>query len=721
MKRLAALLVALVALVFPAVARATPIRLWHGYRGDEEKALLQIVAAWKGEPVEALSIPFDAYDSKLAAAIPLGEGPDLYIAEAHHLGEYRVKKIVAPAADALESGAFSPTALSAVTMDGVVYAVPLSQKCVALYVNTGLVSDVPADLEGIAELAGKLPQGALYPLGYEPRQLYSLAALLNAFDVPPLGEGDQWSLIGPRAEKAAEMALSLVEKKVIPEDADTALTSTLFRAGQVPFVISGPWFAADLGGLVKYRVALLPKVRATGKPMRPLLTVESVMLSPQGAARADVRALARLIAGREGALVRARLGPTPSARTDVELPEGPARVFAEQAQTAVPIPASVAMGAVWEPANQAIRKVLRKDATAAVALAEGKGRFDNVRRPLPDAASPVPLAMLVGAVGLYFAFRWARLARAERWGQELKKSLPAYRYVAHAVVAVGLLVIIPLVMGAGTAFTAGNDEARRYVGFANFVSILTARGGSLLASGSFYLVLGVTVMWAVVNVFFHVAIGVVLALILSRPTLRLKAMYRVLLIIPWAVPSYITALTWKGMFDRQFGAVSAVIRWLSHTFGLQMEPIAWFSSFWTAFTANLATNVWLGFPFMMVVTLGALTAVPADVLEAAKVDGATRWQRLRLVTLPMIRPTLAPAVTLGTIWTFNMFNVVFLVSGGDPDGTTNILVAEAYAWAFTRQNQYGYAAAYAVLIFLLLSFVTRLTEQKPEPTAKEAH
>ena len=99
-----------------------------------------------------------------------------------------------------------------------------------------------------------------------------------------------------------------------------------------------------------------------------------------------------------------------------------------------------------------------------------------------------------------------------------------------------------------------------------------------------------------------------------------------------------------------------------------------------------------------------------DVLEAARVDGATRWQRLRLVTLPIIRPILAPAVTLGAGWTFNMFNVVFLVSGGDPDGTTDILVSEAYRWAFTRVAQYGYAAAYSVLIFLLLSGATRLAE-----------
>jgi arabinogalactan oligomer/maltooligosaccharide transport system permease protein len=159
------------------------------------------------------------------------------------------------------------------------------------------------------------------------------------------------------------------------------------------------------------------------------------------------------------------------------------------------------------------------------------------------------------------------------------------------------------------------------------------------------------------------------------------------------------------MFHRQFGAVNALLA----VFGV--DPIAWFSKFSTSLTANVTTNVWLGFPFMMVVTLGALTSISKDVLEAAEVDGATRWQRFVRVTLPLLRPALLPAVVLGAIWTFNMFNVVFLVSGGEPDGSTDILVSDAYRWAFTRDAQYGYAAAYAVLIFGLLWLMTRATRR----------
>ncbi|MEM6997033.1 MAG: sugar ABC transporter permease, partial [Myxococcota bacterium] len=334
-------------------------------------------------------------------------------------------------------------------------------------------------------------------------------------------------------------------------------------------------------------------------------------------------------------------------------------------------------------------------------------RFDDVRRPPPPPRSPSILLALLGALLVWGAFALVRRARSDAGKAELSRSWTAYRYVAHAVLAVGVLVLLPLAVGAATAFFAGPAGEVRFVGVANFVEILTARGRPLLSSGSFYLVLVVTIVWTAVNVVFHLGIGLALGLLLSRPLLKMKAAYRVLLIIPWAVPNYVTALAWKGMFHRQFGAITGFIHAANDVLGTSIEPISWFSRFSTAFTANIATNVWLGFPFMMVVTIGALTAVPKDVLEAAEVDGATRWQRLWHVTLPMVRPSLMPAITLGAIWTFNMFNVVFLVSGGDPDGTTDILVSEAYRWAFTREAQYGYAAAYAVLIFVLLFGVTR--------------
>jgi arabinogalactan oligomer/maltooligosaccharide transport system permease protein len=360
------------------------------------------------------------------------------------------------------------------------------------------------------------------------------------------------------------------------------------------------------------------------------------------------------------------------------------------------------MRATWEPADHAIKKVIAGTALPSAALREARRRFDDVIRPAPRAASPTPALLLLGLLSLAGAGFLLHRAKSRDLIGELRRSLPAYRWIAHAVVAVTAVVLLPIVVGAATSLFAGRPGELTYVGLANFIAILSARGGPLLGSGSFYLVLLVTLLWTLVNVTFHVLIGFVLGVLLSRPGLSFKPLYRVLLIVPWAVPSYVTALAWRGMFSRQFGAVSALVE----LFGV--EPFSWWARFPTAFAANVTTNVWLGFPFMMVVTLGAMTAVPREVLEAAEVDGATRWQRLSRVTIPMVVPTMLPAVLLGAIWTFNMFNVVFLVSGGEPDGTTDILVSEAYRWAFTRQAQYGYAAAYAVLIFLLLAFGSRL-------------
>jgi arabinogalactan oligomer/maltooligosaccharide transport system permease protein len=125
----------------------------------------------------------------------------------------------------------------------------------------------------------------------------------------------------------------------------------------------------------------------------------------------------------------------------------------------------------------------------------------------------------------------------------------------------------------------------------------------------------------------------------------------------------------------------------------------------------VTTNTWLGFPFMMVTALGALQAIPGELEDAASVDGANGWERFRHVILPLLKPALLPAVILGSVWTFNMFNIIYLVSGGEPDGGTEILISEAYKWAFQRQERYGYAAAYATLIFIVLLVYSKTTEK----------
>ena len=715
-RALLALLVALVALLPGCDEARGTLLVWHSYRGDSESALIALAHDYEsahGVRVELLGVPFEAFSAKLEAAVPRGHGPDVFIDAHERLGSYLKNAIVAPAQGAfpdVDLPRFDAATVAAVTLDGARYAVPLEAKCIALFVNDDLAPQSPEHLEDLLELP--LPAGA-YPLAYEAQSAYFHAPFLSSFGGSMLGASDSFGFVGDLAARSLAFTVDLSKRHLVPDEPTDALVSQLFSQGRAAAVISGPWLAAELKGPARWHVVPLPKLRATGQRMGPLLTVDGAFLTPNGAKKQDAQAFARFLGTTGAAVVRARVGhqivADRAAWSNPEVAKNATlSAFHDAAALAVPMPTSPRMRAVWVPAEQAIRKAMRGDATPEAALLEARARFDDALRPAPPAPSPAPLVGGVGVLLLMVATLLVRRARSPEFQRDLRASWPAYKYVAHAALTVLVLVVLPLMAGALTSLFAGTQGAPRYVGLANYMQILTARGGPLLGHGSFYLTLLVTVLWTVANVTLHLALGLVLGVVLSRPLLKLKALYRVLLILPWAVPSYVTALAWKGMFHRQFGAINAILT------ALGCEPVSWFSNFSTALTANVATNVWLGFPFMMVVVMGALTGISKEVLEAADVDGASRWQRFRLVTLPLVRPALLPSVVLGSVWTFNMFNVVFLVSGGEPDGGTDILVSEAYRWAFTRDAQYGYAAAYAVLIFLLLAGGTRILSRFTE-------
>lgn len=686
-----------------------PLRLWHAYRGAEQQALDEVVRGFEqqsGQQVEVLSLPHDAFASKLAAAAPGGAGPDVFIDAHERFGDYLRRGVIKPLPASVQVTAFPQGAIAALTLDGRLYGLPLALKTLVLFINTDLLPTAPRSLEQL--LDQRFAQG-VFPLVYDVTDQYYHAAFMHAFGARQLNPDGSYGFVGERAARSVDFVRSLISRGVVPEEASGSVVKELFISGRAAAYISGPWSAGELSGKVPFRVVPLPMLDAAGAPLAPFLTVEAAALTPHGAADPRALQLLEYLAGAESAEIRVRAARQLVARR--ELPSAARSdalisAVAEQAEHAVPMPSSERMRTSWEPAGRALKKALSGAAPVDVALEEGERRFNDMLRPPPPPRSPTPLLLFLGAFCLFGAWRiWSKAQRGELW-QPLRKSLPAYRWVAHAVVTVGLLVFVPIFVGALASLYAGPQGEMHYVGLANFWEILSARGGPLLTTGSFYVVLLVTLLWTLVNVALHLLIGFSLGLLLSRPNFRLRPLYRVLLIVPWAVPSYVTALAWRGMFDKQFGAVSAILE------ALGVTPFSWWAQFSTAFSANVATNVWLGFPFMMVVTLGALTSVPKDVLEAAEVDGATRWQRLRRVTIPMVAPVLGPAVLLGSIWTFNMFNVVFLVSAGAPDGSTETLVSEAYRWAFTRQAQYGYAAAYSVLIFLLLFVGSRLMARR---------
>ncbi len=220
------------------------------------------------------------------------------------------------------------------------------------------------------------------------------------------------------------------------------------------------------------------------------------------------------------------------------------------------------------------------------------------------------------------------------------------------------------------------------------------------AGNEFYRIFGKTFAWTAVNLVFHFTLGLGAALLLNRK-LPARGLYRALLILPWAMPQYISALTWRGMFNTEYGVINQLLAKVG------ASPVPWFSSEFWAFMAPTITNIWLGFPFIMVIALGGLQSIPQELYEAARIDGAGPVRRFFHITLPMLKPVLLPALVLGTIWTFNNLNVIWLVTDqGLPADKTHILVTYVYKAAFFYYR-YGYAAAFSVFIFLVLMFIVR--------------
>lgn len=219
----------------------------------------------------------------------------------------------------------------------------------------------------------------------------------------------------------------------------------------------------------------------------------------------------------------------------------------------------------------------------------------------------------------------------------------------------------------------------------------------VFAEPEFWIIFSKTMLWTAVSTFLQVALGLSLAIVLHQNFIHGQSAWRVLLLLPWAMPQYITALTWRGMFHGQDGTVNA---FLGRTFG--WAPIEWLNSPFEAFAAATFVNVWMGFPFMMVVALVGLRSIPQNIYESARLDGASSWTQFIRLTAPLLRPVMLPATTLGIIWNFNNLNVIWLFSNsGEPGDSTHILASYVYKNAFTYYR-FGWSAALSVVIFVIL-------------------
>jgi ABC-type sugar transport system permease subunit len=239
-----------------------------------------------------------------------------------------------------------------------------------------------------------------------------------------------------------------------------------------------------------------------------------------------------------------------------------------------------------------------------------------------------------------------------------------------------------------------------WVGFNNFTKIFTNKG----ITTPFIRVFIWTVVWAAGSVIMSFAMGLALALVFNSSDFKGKYIYRAIFILPYAIPGFVSILMWQGFLNEHFGLIN-------NFFNIY---IPWLSNGTMARISVLIVNLWLSFPYFMIISLGALQSIDASLYEVADVDGATKFQQFRMITLPLLLIALGPMLVGSFAFSFNNFAGIYLLTGGGPvmasgilPGHTDILISYTYKLAFGEQNKdYGLASAIAIIVFLIIGSIT---------------
>ena len=248
---------------------------------------------------------------------------------------------------------------------------------------------------------------------------------------------------------------------------------------------------------------------------------------------------------------------------------------------------------------------------------------------------------------------------------------------------------------------------RAVVGLKNFTDFVT----SPALRGPLVQIVTWNFIFPTVSVISTFALGLAIAIMFNDPDFPLKKLIRSALIIPYTIPPLISIILWRGLFNSEFGIINKVLKdWIGTAPHWTTEAI------W-AQIAILIVNLWLGYPYMMLVSSGALQSIPADIYEAAMIDGATGWQRFRRITLPLLLIAVGPLLIASYVFNFNNFGLIYLfISGGPPiagattqAGHTDILISYVYKLAFEsggRGVQYGLASAISIVVFFIVGAIT---------------
>lgn len=276
------------------------------------------------------------------------------------------------------------------------------------------------------------------------------------------------------------------------------------------------------------------------------------------------------------------------------------------------------------------------------------------------------------------------------------KNMTGYFFILPALLFLIAVIIFPMIYNLMISFQQVDiytlSKEKPFIGLKNYKDVFLMP--------VFYKALGHTLYFTVLCVAFQFIIGFALALLFAKK-FALSGLARGLLMLCWLVPVLVSATIWKWIFA---GDSSALLNYFLMQAHLINEPVSWMTSLSGSKWSIIVTNVWRHVPFCMILLATALTTLPQDIMEAASIDGANRWQRFFHITVPWIKPSIVGVLTLSFIYTFNTFDLVYIMTGGGPVDATEILTTFSYRLAFTNTN-FGHGAAVANVMLVLLLII----------------
>lgn len=294
----------------------------------------------------------------------------------------------------------------------------------------------------------------------------------------------------------------------------------------------------------------------------------------------------------------------------------------------------------------------------------------------------------------------------QKSNKTLKKKILPYVYLSPALITIFFLTLIPIIYTFYISFTnysINHLSDFKFIGIENYKTILSGPLKTI-----FFPVLGWTIVFALISTLGSFFVGLILAMVLGDPNMKESKVYKGLLIIPWAIPATIAIITWQGLLNPTYGGINVLLK----TLHIINENIPWLTSPFWARTGLIIVNIWLAFPYMMNVCIGALSAIPDSYYEAADIDGASWISKFIKITLPSLAYSTFPLIISSFAVNFNNFNIAYLITGGNPvrlnsafAGYTDVLVSATYKLAM-QQNRYDLGAALGVVIFIIVGGIS---------------